>query len=63
MHLKDIPDLPARKYSRRISLAITEDSHEKLLKLRAMGKNPTEFARIAFEKALESVEFPDKKTG
>lgn len=55
--LEGLPDYPAVKYPRRFAVPLTDNSYMKLQKMRAYGKNPSEFVRNLIEKELAEI-FP-----
>lgn len=58
--LDEIPDKRARRYPTQKSVKLTKESEALLERLKKMGKDPTDFMRIAIERALLSV-FPEER--
>lgn len=55
MKLEDIPNVNQLKYPERISVAISKRAWEGITKLEKLGKDRSEFLRMAIDKALKEV--------
>ena len=61
MDLKNLPDRRRKLYWRKVTIALTKESFEKVEFLRAQGKNVAEVLRPAIEARLSKVS--GKKVG
>lgn len=55
MKLKEIPDLQASKFPKRISVALSPETYNNLRRLRDSGKDTAEFLRMLIDRALAEV--------
>lgn len=53
MDLKDLPDTRKRRFSRKLTLSISEEMYRAFEKIRLSGKDPNEFLRRIIGEALE----------
>jgi hypothetical protein len=59
---EEVPDLDSKKFPQRVTIAVSDEAHETLEKMRAAGKNVPKFIREKLNQAiLEAV--VEKKTG